>query len=195
MVHTTFIDNRTIGTIRPCLLNFHIYCRLLNFAMLSLHSAQPIFSDWASFNGSNSISGQRETTYLFGALEWAMSFCSSPLHVCISHMYHCSISKSMTVTDVMETIHHLGYWSDIHHCGIQKERDCIGLINKTDVLIESSPEQFLDDKTNMMSFNHLQETGQFYDIEEVYVLFTYLGKPSSASCISQLPLSIWSPKI
>lgn len=101
----------------------------------------------------------------------------------------------MTVTDVMETVHHLGYWSDIHHCGIQKERDCTGLINKTDVLIESSPGQFLDDKTNMMSFNHLHETGQFYDIEEVYILFTYLGKPSSVSCISQLPLSIWSPKI
>lgn len=149
----------------------------------------------ASFNGSNSISSLRETTYLFGALEWAMSFCSSPLYMCISHMYHCSISKSMTVTDVMETIHHLGYWSDIHHCGIQKERDCTGLINKTDVLIESSPGQFLDDKTNMMSFNHLHETGQFYDIEEVYILFTYLGKPSSVSCISQLPLSIWSPKI
>jgi len=181
-----------MGTIRPCLLNFHIYHRLLNFAMLSLHSAQPIFSDWARLYSRPHLMGaipslawEKQLTFL-GPLseQWASA----------AHHFTCASVTCITVASVNPWQSLMSWRPSIiwatgqTYITAEFRRREIALGSLTKLM-------FWLNLLHMMSFNHLQETGQFYDIEEVYVLFTYLGKPSSVSCISQLPLSIWSPKI
>lgn len=130
-----------------------------------------------------------------------MALGCSPGCMCVSQISHCASIFNTTIFNIMEAIHLWGYWSHIHHCGIQKGRHCTELINKTDVLTESSPRQFQDDITKLMSFNHPQGTSQLHDClmhvhhRGRYIIFTCFVKPSSASWVRPATPSVWSHKM